>query len=72
MQLKYEKQHLHASLGAFQNTYNSNICLPLPRSHFSPFGSNSLRLCFFSGSIYPPKKQSFQCAETTKCVRKLC
>lgn len=51
MQLKYEKEHLHASLEAFHATYNSNICLPLSRSHFSLFGSNSLRLCLFSVAI---------------------
>lgn len=68
MQLKYEKEHLHASLEAFQTTYNSNICLPLSRSHFSLFHSNSLRLCLFSVSIYP-QKQSYQCPEKAKCVR---
>lgn len=56
MQLKYEKGHLHASLEAFQTTYNSNICLPLSRSHFSLFGSNSLRLCLFSVSVYPKNR----------------
>lgn len=56
MQLKYEKEHLHAGPQAFQTTYNSNICLPLPRSHFSLFGSNSLRLCLFSVPKYPPQK----------------
>lgn len=58
MQLKYEKEHLHASLEAFQTTYNSNICLPLSRSHFSLFGSNSLRFCLFSVSVYPKTEPS--------------
>lgn len=70
MQLKYEKEHLHASLEAFQTTYNSNICLPLPRSHFSLSGGNRLRLCLFSVSIYN-KKQSYQCPRPTNYVRKV-
>lgn len=68
MQLKYEKEHLHASVEAFQTTYNSNICLPLPRSHFSLSGGNRLRLCLFSAPTYN-KKTELSVSQSDKCCQ---